>query len=245
MLSCVLIDDEPNAVRALELELRNTDPAIEVVEKFTDAREAVAFLKQTMVDLVFLDIQMPGMDGLQFLEQFSNRNFLVIFTTAYSQHAIKAIKLSAIDYLLKPIDVDELKAAVEKARQLLLPRPFEVKLEAALNRFSQLEASRHRIKFNHEGKILFLKPEEIMYCKGEGNYCYIFLENNENLLLTQKLKQIEEQLPASSFFRVHNSYIVNLSKVKAYHKAEGMIELYSSFFVPVSRDKRSNIPDLL
>ena len=245
MLNCILIDDEPNAIRALELELKQFENRATILEKFNNVNEAVARIKHVNFELLFLDIEMPGMNGMSFLEQFPDRDFEVIFTTAYSHYAVEAIKKSALDYLLKPVDTDELEGALIKAEATIQRYRFDTKLEKALDNLQVTHGHLNRIKLNHDGKIFFLKPEDILYCKGEGNYCYIFLENNENMLLSMKLKQVEELLPSGLFCRVHNSYIVNLSKVRSYHKAEGMIELYSGFVVPVSREKRSSVLDKL
>lgn len=241
MIRCVLIDDELNALKALELELQNFGELVTVTARFLSAGEAITYLRSEHTDLVFLDIEMPEMSGLSLLEQLPERSFEVIFTTAYSQYALHAIKKQALDYLLKPIDTDELELALHKARNALQRNPFEARLEAAIERLREIPGMVPKIKLNYDGKILFLSPDEILYCKGEGNYSLVFLENTEKILLTLKLKQLEALLPAALFFRIHNSFIVNLSKVKAYHKADGMIELNPGVIIPVSREKRSDI----
>lgn len=238
MLKVILIDDEPKAIKSLSWELSNFCDNIEVLETFTGAKDALVFLKKNAIDAVFLDIQMPEMDGFQFLDQVNKRDFAVIFTTAYNEFAIDAIKKRAIDYLTKPIDTDDLIEAVKKIEDFknnLLTR--DALEESLLSHHDQ------RIKISVDGKLLFLDADEIIYCEGDGNYTKIFLEANKKLFVTKKLKEVEELLPKSCFFRVHNSYIINLRKVKAYYKTEAYVELSNQKKIPVSRNKKSGFLD--
>src|SRR5690606_21384908 len=170
MLNCILIDDESNALRALELELKHFENRVTILEQFNNTAEAAAYIRQANFELLFLDIEMPGMNGMSFLDQFPDRDFEVIFTTAYSHFAVEAIKKSALDYLLKPVDSEELERALIKAEATIQRYRFDTKLEKALDNFQVTHGHLNRIKLNHDGKIYFLKPEDILYCKGEGNY---------------------------------------------------------------------------
>jgi two-component system LytT family response regulator len=245
MISCILIDDEISALKGLAYELNNFEDEIEIKAQFSSAANAICFLKSNDIDLVFLDIEMPEMNGLTFLDYFPNRNFLVVFTTAYSKYAINAIKLDALDYLLKPVDIDDLSQTIKKVEKSLSKKKQEDFLEIAMDRLNKSESSPKRIKISFDGKIHFLNPEDILFCEGEGNYCTVHLDSGKKMLLSQKLKQLESILPKYVFYRIHNSYIVNLQKVTAYHKHEGYVELTNNKTIPVSRHKRGEILDKL
>lgn len=240
-ITAILIDDELNALRALRYELGRFEDKLTILSEFTDVYEAQRYLQNNEVDLVFLDIEMPGLNGLDFLKQFPRRDFFVVFTTAHSNYAINAFKLDAIDYLLKPVDPDDLQRTIAKVEKALQKELMETKLMAAVDKINDLDGQPKKVKLSFDGKIVFYDPNEIVYCEGEGNYCHIFLECNEKLLLTCKLKDLEDILPSLYFYRIHNSYIINLSKVKAFHRGEGMVELSNKAMVPVSRQKRMEI----
>lgn len=238
MLDVIIVDDEAKAIKSLTWELTNFCEGVHVLESFTDAEQAILFLKKNKVDAVFLDIQMPKLNGFQFLDSLKKRDFAVIFTTAYTEFAIEAIKQNAIDYLTKPIDTDDLIEAVDKIKTYKNNILTRDALEESL-----LANQEQRIKISVDGKLLFLDASEIIYCESDGNYSKVFLENNQKLFLTKKLKEVQELLPASCFFRVHNSYIVNLKKVKAYFKTDAYVELSNKKKIPVSRNKKSSFLD--
>lgn len=242
MSRVVLIDDEPKAIESLKWELENFCPEIEVIETFTDPRKALKFFESLPeIDCLFLDIEMPQMDGFRFLDQLGERDFAVIITTAYDQYGINAIKERALDYLLKPIDSDDLIQACEKIEQYrkehsLIDR-FE---ETLLNAMSNSTTGHRRIGLNIDGKIMFLKPDELMYCEGDGNYTSVFLESGDKLFITQTLKKIEEKLGGGEFYRIHNSYVINLTKVREYLKTDSMVIMTDGRNIPVSRNRKSD-----
>jgi two-component system, LytTR family, response regulator len=246
MIDLILIDDEPSAIKSLEWEIENFCKNAKIVGTFTNAILAAEFLKRNTVDCVFLDIEMPDMDGFQFLEIFPNRNFSVVITTAFDQYAIKAIKESALDYLLKPIDSDDLIACFEKIEQQKSSVSISEKLENSLEKILQSTVlSQKKINVTNDGKMIFLNPDDIVYCESDGNYCTIYLENKEKIVLSQKLKFMEEKLAQLQFFRIHNSYLINLNKVKEFHKTDEYVVLSNLVKIPVSRQKKSDFLDKL
>ena len=246
MLEAILIDDEPQAIKRVEWELQNFSKEIAVVKTFTNPLEAQLFLRKNHVDCVFLDIEMPEMDGFQFLEHFSERDFSAIITTAYDQFAIKAIKNNALDYLLKPIDSDDLHECITKIKRERDKSELHQKLRQNLENATFSESIENRkITITTDGKLIVLKTDTILYCQSDGNYCTIFLENNEKILLTKKLKYMEEKLAMPEFFRIHNSYLINLNKVKEYHKADEYVVLANNIKLPVSRQRKATFLDNL
>lgn len=227
-LACILIDDEPSALASLAMDLQVHEQRIRVLGQFDNPLKAARFLNGNEVDVLFLDVDMPGMTGLEFLDLFPNRDFDVIFTTAHSKYAVQAFKSEAIGYLVKPIDPEELEqviSRVEKARNVDFTR----------------ESAHRKIKFSVDKKIVLIEPQRILYCESDGNYCTVCLDDGQQLFLSQKLKQVSDMLPPHMFFRVHNSYVVNLQKIAEFHKSLGVLVLETGIKIPVSRQKRNLI----
>lgn len=234
-MEVVIIDDEQKAIKSLEWELTHFCKGVDVIKSFTSSTSAISFLKSHEVDCVFLDIEMPELDGFQLLDQFPQRSFEVVFVTAYDKYAIDAIKKSAIDYLLKPIDSEDLVETIRKVKEKIKLTNSKDFLEESLRSLSD-----QRISLPIGGKLIFLSAEELVYCESDGNYCKLFLRDGETLFVTKKLKEIHELLPKKQFYRVHNSYVVNLQKVKEYLKADCILVMDDSKKIPVSRGRKSS-----
>ncbi len=244
MLEAIIVDDEIKALQSLTWELTNFSEEIKVSASFTNPFEALEYLDKNTPDCLFLDIEMPTMDGFQFIQKLTNKNFPVIITTAYNQYAIKALKNEAIDYLLKPIDTDDLKETIVKIKKFNSKNFSIEKLEQILLNFNASLINK-KITLNTDGKLLFLESDEILYAESDGNYSTIFLTDGQKIVLTKKLKEVNTLLPSDSFFRIHNSYIINLNKIKEFLKTDGYVILKSNHKIPVSRQKKSDFLDLL
>ncbi len=243
-LEAVLVDDEERALQSLSWELTNFSEEIEVVASFTDPFEALRYLEINTPDCLFLDIEMPTMDGFQFIQKLNNKDFPVVITTAYNQYAIKALKNEAIDYLLKPIDSDDLKDTINRIRKFNTRVYTAEKLEKMLLNFNARSVHK-KVTFNTDGKLLFLESNDILYAESDGNYSTVYLSDGQKIVLTKKLKEVNAILPKDSFFRIHNSYIINLSKIKEFIKTDGYVVLDSNHKIPVSRQKKSDFLDLI
>lgn len=240
MITALLIDDEPKALQSLQWELEQYCPEVKIAGCFSNPLEALLFLKKQPVDCIFLDIEMPEMDGFQFLKNFPNHKFHVIITTAFDHYAIKALKEKAFDYLLKPVESEDLTEVIAKVSQQIEQDNQKSTLEIALDQLGrQLPLNSQKISFSADGKIFFLHPDELVYCESDGNYCTLFLNTGKKILLTHNLKLVEEKLSQNSFLRVHNSYVVNLHKIREYHKADDLLVLEGGIKIPVSRQKKS------
>jgi len=244
MLEAVLVDDEIKALQSLSWELTNFSKEVKVQASFTNPFEAIEYLEKNTPDCLFLDIEMPTMDGFQFIQKLQNKNFPVIITTAYNQYAIKALKNEAIDYLLKPIDSDDLKETISRIKKFNYHQYSSHKLEKILLNFNRNRVQK-KITLNTDGKLVFLECDEILYIESDGNYSTFYLEDGTKLVVTKKLKEVNEILPEGTFFRIHNSYIIHLNKIKEFLKTDGYVVLKSNHKIPVSRQKKSDFLDLI
>ena len=238
MIKAVILDDEPKAIQGLSWELSNFEDELEIIATFTEPEKALSYLKSSEIDCLFLDIEMPTMDGFQFLEKLEKKDFAVVITTAYNEYAITALKNEAIDYLLKPIDTDDLKETLSKVKKHISKGFSADKFEDILIKFNA-KLNHKKITINTDGKLVFLEPKEIIYVASDGNYSTLFLAENKKMVVTKKLKEIDELLPSDYFFRIHNSYIINLNKIKEFLKSDGYVILENNVKIPVSRQKKS------
>ncbi|MFK7834559.1 MAG: LytR/AlgR family response regulator transcription factor [Winogradskyella sp.] len=239
MLRAVIVDDEPKAIQSLVWELSNFSESIEVMASFSNPDDALLYLDTHTPDCLFLDVQMPTIGGFQFLEKLKNIDFAVIITTAYDEYAIKALKHEAIDYLLKPIDSDDLKLCIAKIKKYSDRNVNALKFEHMLTTFNA-QFDKKKITINTDGKLLFLDVDDIIYIESDGNYSTLYLQNQKKIVLTKKLKEVDAILPEHYFFRIHNSYIINLNKIKAFIKNEGYVIMDSDQKIPVARQRKSD-----
>jgi two-component system LytT family response regulator len=221
MIKVILIDDEPPALRALSAKLRKNFPGIDVLAECTNAGDAVRAVRDGQPDIVFLDIEMPEMDGFSLLERLEGLSFHTIFTTAYNEYAIKAIRFNALDYLLKPVDVQELKDALARHSS----RSHAQSSQAVRLLREQMHAAGRRKIENialptMEG-LDFVAIDDIIRLEGADNYCKVFLKDVPPFLVSRTLKDLESLLGEYGFFRVHHSHLVNLRYVKRYIKGNG------------------------
>lgn len=242
MLEVVIVDDEIKALESFSWELTNLSNEVKIVASFTDVHKALNYLEKHTPDCLFLDIEMPVMDGFQFIKNLTNKKFPVVITTAYNQYALKALKNEAIDYLLKPIDTDDLTETITKIKKYNSKNYAAKRLEKILLNSNSLD---RKVAINANGKLLFIETDEILYVKSEGNYSTIFLEDGQKIVLTKKLKEVNALLPKNSFFRTHNSFVVNLGQIKEFLKTDGYVILKSNHKIPISRQKKSDFLDLL
>ena len=244
MIKAVIVDDEPKAIQGLTWELNNFKDDIQVIKTFTSPEDAILYLNNTPPDCLFLDIQMPTMDGFQFLELLKKREFAVVITTAYNEYGIKALKNEAMDYLLKPIDSDDLKETIYKIKKYNSKFNNSAQIEHVLTEFNN-KFNTQRITINTDGKLIFVDVDDILFVESDGNYSTIFLTKNQKIVVTKKLKEVNTILPAHFFFRIHNSYIVNLNKIKEYIKNDGYVVMHSNHKIPVARQRKSDFLDKL
>lgn len=222
-IKALIIDDEAMACDMLAYQIRRYVPAITEVKKCTSAKEGMQLIASWQPDLLFLDVQMPFMDGFDLLEVVGQHAFSVIFTTAYNKYAIKAIRHSALDYLLKPVDVDEMKQAVER---FLKNRQKEGRIsELYQNAVEQLQHSEKQPKLSllTPAGIRLVKPVDIIYCTGVNNYTQFYLRDGSVVTVSRTLKEFETQLGGHGFMRIHKSFLVNLACVTETENNESLV----------------------
>lgn len=237
MLSAILVDDEPSALKNLKWEIEKFCPEVKVIDSFSNPEDAISGIDYLKPDCVFLDIEMPEMDGFQLLKELRFKDFCLIITTAYDNYAIKAFKENAIDYLLKPIDSDDLQRAVSKIIKQRDKNELGFELENVITSLSN--NSKNKIGLPLAGRTLFLDKDEIIFCKSDGNYTEVFMVGSNTEILSKNLKEVHNEILSDIFFRVHNSYCVNINHIKEYIRSDGHYLLMSnSAQIPISRSKR-------
>lgn len=241
MIRALVIDDEESTVNVLQLLLKQNVPEIEV-ETAIGAHEGLQKLQQYKPDLLFLDIEMPYMSGFELLEKFPNNSFSVIFVTAYDHYAIKAIKYSALDYLLKPIDIEELKTAVQRfinSRNTANNKPLYDNLIYNLN---QTQPKDYKLAISTTEGTSFYKTDDIIRCEAVGNYTRFYIKEKKPLITSRTLKDYEDILTEQKFLRVHRAHLINPKWVVSYTR-DHELKMTDGSVVQVSRRKWDFIKD--
>lgn len=245
MIKAIIIDDELSAIRSLKWEVEKFCKGIEITDSFTNPVEAISAINYLKPDCIFLDIEMPEMDGFQLISNLEHKKFDLIITTAYDNYALRAFKAKAIDYLLKPIDTDDLLASVAKIRVHKENNNLGVDFEKILTGMVPKKESK-RVPLVFSGKTIFVNSEDIIYCKSNGNYSEIFFKKQKKEMLSKKLKEVEALINNDDFFRVHKSYLVNVNYIKEFVKSDGhYLILENEITIPVARLKKNDLLDYL
>jgi len=237
-IKVLIVDDEINGRENLRAVLQTYCPEVEIVGEANSAMSAIELIQELKPSLLFLDIEMPGGDGFKVLEFFKKPNFQVVFVTAYDQYAIKAIRFSALDYILKPIDIMLVKAAIDRHQQA---KEEDTRLQQFIDN-KQLPNSNKRIALPLVDKIHFVEVQHIISCKGEGSYTTIFTTEGKKYLVSKPLIEYEDILADYGFLRTHKSHIVNRSHISTFIKSDGGYLLMSDGSnIPVSRRKKEAV----
>jgi two-component system LytT family response regulator len=245
MLKVLLIDDEQRATDALRLMIAKTIPEIGEVMVCNDSRQAAEKIHAFQPGLVFLDIQMPHLNGFEVLEKIPNKNFKIIFTTAYNEYAIQAIRYSAFDYLLKPVDMEELQAAVH--RFLEGHEDYKQQYDLLKNIMHNMSASsteEFRLALPTKEGVHFLLPADIIRCEALGNYTRFYVTSGKNYLISKTLGEYDTLLASQNFIRTHKSHLVN-KKFISFIDHDGFAVLKDNSKVEVSRRRKEEVMDAL
>jgi two-component system LytT family response regulator len=241
MINSVIVDDEPKNLRILKKMLMEFCPHINVVAEAKDTREAVSVIGQHNPELVFLDIEMPYGNAFDLLHKLMPVSFDVIFTTAFNEYALKAFKYSALDYLLKPININELKIAVDKASASINSRATNLQLKNLLQNLKNKNEALRTIALPSKEGLLFVPMGDIIRCEASGSYTYLFIKGEGKIISSKSIKEYEEMLPDAIFFRIHHSHIINLTEIKKYHRGRGgQVEMNDGEFIDVAVRRRED-----
>jgi len=245
MIRSILIDDERNALEMMEWLLKTYCPQVEIVDMCTSAQQGIESINQHKPDVVFLDIEMPRMNGFDMLEQFDKLFFDVVFCTAYDQFAIKAFKYSALNYLLKPIDPDDLKstvARIEERKSVPSKEQFQLLLQ---NINQPVKSTPQRIALTTNDGMIFVPTTDIIYCEAESNYTTVVLANGKKVVVSKVLKDIDEALSGPDFCRVHSSFLINVNRIKKYVRGDGgYLIMDDDTNISISRNRRQEFMEL-
>lgn len=239
MIRCVLIDDERNALEMMEWLLKTYCPQVEIAAMCNSSEQGIDAINKHKPDLVFLDIEMPNRNGFDMLEEFDKPFFDVVFCTAYDQFAIKAFRYSALNYLLKPVDPDDLKATIKRVeeKKATLSRDQLNLLLQSMRQPNKITPQ--RIALTTGDGLIFVPTDDIIYCEAESNYTNVVLSGGKKVLVSKVLKDIDEVLSGPDFYRVHSSFLININRIKKLVRGEGgYIVMDNDATVSISRSKR-------
>ena len=245
MIRCVLIDDEMDSLEVMEMLLKTYCPQVEIVAICNSAKQGIAAINQFRPDVVFLDIEMPNMNGFDMLEQFDELFFEVVFITAYHQFAVKAFKYSALNYLLKPIDPDDLVETIRRIEKSRVP-PLKEQMELLLQSVRQpANTTIARIALTTSYGMLFVDTKDIIYCESDNNYTTVKLVGGKKLIVSKTLKEIDDTLAGTDFYRIHNSYLIHLGHIRKFVRGDGgYVVMDDDTTVSISRTKKQEFLDL-
>ena len=244
MLKAIIIDDEEGARITLRSLLAEYCPEVELVAETGNVPDGVLAINKYNPDLVFLDIEMPDYNGFELLDFFKEINFEIIFATAYSQYAIKAFEVSAIDYLLKPIDIDQLKIAVNKAAKKRNQSNIMQRLELLKETYKGEEI--RKIALPMSDGLLFVDVNEIIHFEADRAYTHVYMKNGSKLTVSKPMRVFEDILDNRTFFfRPHRSYLINLNYLRKYNRGESLIVMDNQVVVNISREKKAEFDALL
>jgi len=238
-MKAIIVDDEPDARDALRMALERYCPEVKIVAMSESPVDGLEQIRMHHPELIFLDIQMPGMSGFDMLTKLEESDVNVIFVTAHDKYALKAIRFSALDYLLKPVDAEELQNAVQKAMQKQNRGEYNLKMKSFLENIRSQQEQLGKLSVPTLEGFLFIEINEIVNCRADDNYTEISLITKEKILVSKTLKDVEEMLAGNTFFRIHQSHLINLKFLQRYVKGDGgYVVMKDGTSLDVSRRKK-------
>ena len=240
LIKTILLDDEPDAIKLLQLQIDKNCPNVEIIGTYTNPKLAIQSIKKTPPDLLLIDVEMPNLNGFDVLEKLMPIDFSIIFVTAFNQYAIRAFKYNAIDYLVKPIDISELQNAIEKASQ----RTRISEMELKLLKQHRLEKTIDKIAVSTQNGIHFIDLKDIIMAESKNNYSVLTLSNKSSFTISKTLKELQEILEESHFLRIHRQYIINLNELLHFNKTDCLLTLKNNINVPVARNKKDTLIEM-
>jgi two-component system, LytTR family, response regulator len=245
MIRCVLVDDEVDSLEVMEMLLKTYCPKVKIEAVCNSAEEGIAAINKFRPDVVFLDIEMPNMNGFDMLETLGELFFDVVFITAYHQFAIKAFRFSALNYLLKPVDPEDLVKTIEQVEKKRAA-PLKEQMEMLLQHMRSNEKQTIlRIALTTADGMLFVATSDIIFCESDSNYTKVVLKEGKKILVSKPMKEIDETLSGPDFYRIHNSFLINLNHIKKYVRGDGgYVVMIDDSIVSISRTRKQEFIEL-
>lgn len=238
IIKAIIIDDERNCIDMLTWLLETYCPEVSIIAFCDSAEMGLKTIQKLNPDVVFLDIEMPKMNGFEMLEKIEDINFQIIFTTAYDKFAIKAFKYAALNYLLKPIDPEDLTATIQRLKEKM-QAPSKEQMQMLFKNMANRDSPIERIALSIGDGLVFVHTKDIAYCHADSNYTYVVMADGKKNLVAKTLKEIHDTLAGKDFFRVHNSYLVNLNHITKFVRGDGgYILMQDNTQITISRSKR-------
>lgn len=245
-LNTIIIDDERNSLEALETMVKLYCHDVHIMDTCRTADDALVSISKNSPDLLLLDIEMPGKSGFDLIDELPDKSIGIIFVTAYDQYAIDALRVSAMDYLLKPVDEMELVRAISRVKVKLAQSQSASTMEVLLTNLKSQHHSFQKLAIPTMEGLDFLSIKDILYCEAEGNYTHIYMRDGEKHLVSKTLRDVSELLSGSLFTRVHQSYLINLEYVSKYIRgAGGQVIMADQKSIPVSRARKEELLSLI
>ena len=246
MFKAVIIEDEEKGRQYLENLINDVGNQIALVGTADSVSSGLDLIKSQRPDVVFLDIQMHSETGFDLLERLPSIDFEIIFTTAYEHYALKAIKFCAIDYLLKPIDAQELRSAIDKVEKRRSKDNLSKNFEVLLQNIKNTNTEHHQIALATNDGLVFVRVNNIIYCESDGPYTTFYIKNSDKIMTSKNLKEYEDLLVDHNFFRVHKSYLINMGEIKRYIRGDGgQVIMSTGKALDVSKRKKEAFLSLL
>lgn len=242
-IKAVIVDDETNGIDFLKYTIEKYCPQVKVAATFSLPLEALESIPSIKPDILFIDVEMPRLNGFELVEKLSHLNMHIIFITAYNEFALKAFRVSATDYLLKPVDPEELKQSIQKVTAHIKEDNIAV---TELLEFIKSQSAVKKISISTEKGIHFVEPDEIIYLQSEGSYTHFFLKGDKKILSSKSIGEYEEVLADKGFFRIHHSNIINVSHLSKYIRQDGgYVEMSNGSTLTVSRRKKDEFLEFI
>jgi len=246
MIRTVIVDDELDSIRVLVRLLEDYCPGVSIAGTAGGVETALPLIRETKPDLVLLDIEMAQGNAFDLLNQLLPITFKVIFVTAFDNYAIRAFKYSAVDYLLKPVDLDDLRDAIHRVEHASSQNSILQQMQTLLENVGSMQVSQQKLAIPTVTGLSFIPVQDIVRFEAKGNYTSIYLDGKEPVIATRSISEYEDMLPLSVFFRIHNSHIINLTKIRKYHKGRGgTVEMEDGTMLEVASRRRDEFLRLL
>lgn len=249
MIRTILIDDEPSAVNVLSILLKeHCSEDVQVIATSNSPQLGKKLIEQHAPDLVFLDVEMPGLSGIDLVRSFPDPSFRVVFITAYDAYAVEAFRLSAIDYLLKPVEADDIIKVIQKIKKEIHQNigVSNEQLEKLERLLFQNSGAPEKIGICMADKIVFVNIKDILYCEAQGSYTYVYLQDGKKIVASKPLGEFETQLNERHFFRIHHSTLINLHRIKEFQRLDGgYVMMENNQKLEISKRKRKDFLDAI